>query len=177
MKPNKLFFGALLCLTSLTASAVDKDLLQQVKISADSQDADIKNKQVVYSGHVIVTQGSMKLTAQELNASSTDKDGERVLVAKGSPATFRQKLEDGRIANASANEIHYNINKRILTLIGKARVEQDGSLSTAEKIVYDLENQQLQATSSGQGEDRVTTVIQPENYQQDIKKEPKQEQQ
>lgn len=177
MKRNKLIFAAMLCLTSLSAAAVDKDLLQQLEISADAQSADIKNKQVVYSGHVIVTQGSMKLTAAEVNASSSDKDGERVLIAKGSPATFRQKLEDGRIANASANEIHYNINKRVLTLIGKAKVEQGGSVSTAEKIIYDLKNQQLQASSSGQGEDRVTTVIQPDNYQQQPKKDPQQEQQ
>ncbi|MFQ6372927.1 lipopolysaccharide transport periplasmic protein LptA [Shewanella sp. YIC-542] len=177
MKPNKLFLGALLSLASLSAAAIDNDLLQQVKINADTQDADIKNKQVVYVGHVTVTQGSMKLTAQELNASNTDKNGERILVAKGSPATFRKQLEDGRIANASANEIHYHINKRVLTLIGNAKVEQDGSLSTAEKIVYDLENQQLQATSSGHGNDRVTTVIQPDNYQQDGKTGPRQEQQ
>jgi lipopolysaccharide export system protein LptA len=46
---------------------------------------------------------------------------------------------------------------------------------TAEKIVYDINKQQLEAESSGKGQDRVTTVIQPENYQDLNKKEQQQE--
>ncbi|BCV65315.1 lipopolysaccharide export system protein LptA [Shewanella carassii] len=175
MKPSKFFIGALLCITSLSAIAIEEDLLQKVEISAANQFADIKNKRVVYGGPVTVTQGSLKLLADELTAYTEDKSGERILVAKGSPATYTQKLEDGRLASAKAKEIHYNIDSRIMTLIGQAKVEQDGSEVTAEKIVYDINKQQLEAESSGKGQDRVTTVIQPENYQDLNKKEQQQE--
>lgn len=85
MKPSKLFIGALLCITSLSALAIEEDLLQKVQISAANQFADIKNKRVVYGGPVTVTQGSLKLLADELTAYTEDKSGERILVAKAHP--------------------------------------------------------------------------------------------
>ncbi|WP_417763540.1 lipopolysaccharide transport periplasmic protein LptA [Shewanella sp.] len=161
MRANKFFLAALLGTTCFMTTAAEVNLQQEVKIAAKNWFADIKNRRVVYEGPVLVTQGQMRLNADELSASSPSKEEDRILIAKGNPATFKQKQEDGTVTTASAQEIHFNINQRLLTLIGTAKVEQNGSMNSADKIVYDLNKQQYRAFSNEN--EQVTTVIRPDN--------------
>lgn len=161
MRANKFLLAALLGTSCFMAQAADIDVLQEVQIKATNQFADIKNKTVVYEGPVVVTQGLLKLDADKLTASSPVQGEDRVLVANGKPAIFVQKQEDGTVTTAKANEIRFNINQRILTLIGSAKVEQNGSMNSADKIVYDLNKQQYRAFSDENTQ--VTTVIRPDN--------------
>lgn len=173
MNKHNLIIAALLCITSFSGVAKQDDLLQEVKISAASQEADIKNNQMVFNGPVEVTQGSIRILADELRASSKEDGGGRILIAIGKPATYSQIMEDGRPASASAEEIRYELSNRTLTLIGNATLEQDGSQVKGNMIRYNIAEQQLIAESKGN--DRVITIIQPENYQessQDEKKDP-----
>jgi len=170
MKQNKLLIVALLSLVSFSGMAKLDDLKQEVKISAASQEADIKNNQIIFHGPVEVTQGSVKILADELRAFTKEKGGGKILVATGSPATYSQMMEDGRPASASAKEIRYELSSRTLTLIGNATLEQAGSQVTGNQIRYNIAKQQLIAESTGN--DRVITIIQPENYQEDTKSEP-----
>ena len=167
MKQNKRILAGLLCLVSLCALAKSNDLQQEVKIQAVRQSADIKNNQITFFGPVEVTQGSIHIKADELKAFSEGKEGQRVLVATGSPATYQQTLDDGRSAAASAKEIRYNLASRTLTLTGKATLDQAGSQVTGDVIRYNINKQQLIAESKG-GE-RVITIIQPQNYQEETK--------
>ncbi|QLE86950.1 lipopolysaccharide transport periplasmic protein LptA [Shewanella sp. Scap07] len=164
MKLNKLIAAACLSVLSLQIGAVENDLLQEVKIAAASQEADIKNNQIIFNGPVEVTQGSIKINADELRAFTKDESNGKILVATGTPATYSQIMEDGRPAKASASEIRYELATRTLTLIGNATLEQDGSQVTGNQIRYNIEQQQLIAESTGN--DRVITIIQPENYQE-----------
>ncbi|MCF1428438.1 MAG: lipopolysaccharide transport periplasmic protein LptA, partial [Shewanella sp.] len=157
----------LLYTLSWGALAATDDLTKEVHIQAPSQFADIKNKRVVYAGPVIVTQGSIKIQADELSASQGD--GETILIATGKPATYTQMLDNNHLATASANEIRYNISKRVLTLMGRAEIEQDGSKVSAPKIIYDIELQQMTAQGNQDPNARVHTVIKPENFEGDIK--------
>ncbi|MFT5234989.1 MAG: lipopolysaccharide export system protein LptA [Shewanella sp.] len=169
MKQNTVIITALLCLISFSSLAKTDDLKQEVKISAASQEADIKNNQIIFNGPVEVTQGSVKINADKLRAYSKEGTGGRILVATGNPATYSQIMEDGRPANASAQEIIYELSKRTLILKGNATLEQDGSQVTGDQIRYNIAKQQLIAESSGN--DRVITIIQPENYQEETKPE------
>ncbi len=164
MKLNKPIIATLLCLVSIHSLAKEGDLEQEVKISASSQEADIKNNQLIFHGPVIVTQGSIKINAAELQAFSKGDDSAKTLVASGSPATYFQIMDDGRPAQASANEIHYELSTRTLTLIGEATLSQGGSRVTGSRIRYNIKQQKLLAESTGKGQDRVITVIQPETY-------------
>ena len=170
MKLNSLILAGLLTLISLGAQAKDNDLLQEVKISAASQEADIKNNQIIFHGPVEVTQGSIKILANELRAFSKENNSGKILIATGNPATYSQVMEDGRPASASAKEIRYELSSRTLTLIGDATLEQEGSQVTGSQIRYNIEQQQLIAESTGK--DRVITIIQPENYQEQKPQQP-----
>ncbi len=169
MKLNKFILVGMLAVASLNVAAKESDLQQEVKISAASQYADIKNNQVIFNGPVEVTQGSIKIKANELRAFSKENDGGKVLVASGNPATYSQIMEDGRPASASAKKISYELSSRTLTLEGNATLEQEGSQVTGNLIRYNIEQQQLIA--EGKEGDRVITIIQPENYQE-IQKTP-----
>lgn len=162
---NKLITVILCCLTWASHATVD-DLIQEVHIDASSNFVDIKNKRVIYTGPVKVTQGSIKIQADKLSASQGD--GETILIATGKPATYSQLLNNNQPATASAQEIHYNISKKVLTLSGDAKIEQDGSKFSAPKIIYDIQLQQMHAGGIKHPEDRVHTVIKPENFQDEI---------
>ncbi|MGL4473422.1 MAG: lipopolysaccharide transport periplasmic protein LptA [Shewanella sp.] len=167
MNLSKSIATLIFCGLSFSAMAINDSLNQEVKIDAARQFADIKNKQVIYYGPVVVTQGSIKINAKELSASS-NQDGMTVLVAHGTPATYSQILENNLRATASANEIQYNMSKRIMTLIGNATIEQAGSKVSAEKIVYNIEKQQLMAEGDKQKDERVITIIKPESFRDDL---------
>ncbi|MCE9687086.1 lipopolysaccharide transport periplasmic protein LptA [Shewanella sp. AS16] len=172
---NNLFLAGLLCVISMSSVAKEGDLKQEVKIKAVSQTADIKNNQLIFFGPVEVTQGSIKIHASELRAYSPENDGAKVLVAIGDPATYSQILDDGRPASASAKEIRYELASRTLTLKGDASLDQAGSQVKGNLIRYNIGEQKLIAESSGDGDDRVITIIQPETYQEEPKPMPQSE--
>ncbi|GAA0787322.1 lipopolysaccharide export system protein LptA [Shewanella aestuarii] len=158
----------------MTSNALAKegDLQQELKIAAVSQRADIKNNQIIFNGPVKITQGSININADELRAFSAENGQTKMLIAIGNPATFSQELDDGRIGTASANEIRYDLATTGLLLTGNAKLDQAGSKVTGNIIRYNITAQELIAESTGKGEDRVITIIQPENFQtEDVPKQ------
>lgn len=162
------------------AHAKQDDLQQELKILAVSQEADIKNNSIIFNGPVKITQGSIKINADELRAFSNENGQTKTLIAIGKPATFSQEMDDGRIGTASADEIRYDLASTNLLLTGNAKLDQAGSQVTGKTIRYNINEQKLEAQSSGKGEDRVITIIQPENFEEANKpaeKQPKQDNQ
>ncbi|WP_242620334.1 lipopolysaccharide transport periplasmic protein LptA [Shewanella maritima] len=154
--------------------AKEGDLQQQVKISSVSQKADIKNNQIIFYGPVTVVQGSINIQADELRAFTSDNSVTKTLVATGNPATFSQELDDGKIGTASASEVRYDLASTTLTLTGKAKLDQAGSQVTGDIIRYNIDKQELIAQSKG--DERVITIIQPENFQDPSEQAPVEQQ-
>lgn len=157
--------SGLLCILSMPVMAKQGDLKQELKIAAVSQSADIKNNQIVFNGPVTVVQGTININADELRAFTPENSASKRLIATGKPATFSQELDDGKIGTASANEISYDLATTTLTLTGNAKLDQAGSQVTGNLIKYNIKAQELIAESTGKGQDRVITIIQPENFQ------------
>jgi lipopolysaccharide export system protein LptA len=164
-RANVMLLSSILCLLSLPAMAKQGDLKQELKIVAVSQFADIKNNQIIFNGPVKIVQGSININADELRAFTPENSTSKKLIATGKPATFSQELDDGQIGTASANEISYDLATTTLTLTGNAKLNQSGSQVTGNRIKYNINAQELIAESSGTGQDRVITIIQPENFQ------------
>ena len=160
-----MLLSGLLCVLSFSVMAKQGDLKQELKIAAASQSADIKNNQIVFYGPVTITQGTININADELRAFTPKNSTSKRLIATGKPATFSQELDDGKIGTASANEISYDLATTTLTLTGNAKLDQAGSQVTGNRIKYNIKGQELLAESTGTGQDRVITIIQPENFQ------------
>ncbi|MBB1441187.1 lipopolysaccharide transport periplasmic protein LptA [Shewanella sp. SG41-4] len=164
-RANVVLLSSILCILSLPAIAKQGDLKQELKIASVSQSADIKNNQIVFNGPVTIVQGTININADQLRAFTPENSTSKKLIATGSPATFSQELDDGQIGTASADEISYDLATTTLTLTGNAKLNQSGSQVTGNRIKYNISAQELIAESTGTGQDRVITIIQPENFQ------------
>ena len=67
---------------------------QEIKISSSRQAADLKNKIFSYIDNVIISQGSLTINAELVQVITQNESDNKVYIAKGSPATFEQTLEE-----------------------------------------------------------------------------------
>ena len=153
-----------------TVAATESDFEQPIKVDSKSQFVDGKNKTSLFKDDVRITQGSLVITANEVEVIASQGEGKEVFVARGNPASYSQKLEDGTPVTAKANEIRYEVANRTISLSGNAELQQDTSMVKGDNITYDMTTEQLLATGGEDGKGgRVTTVFRPEAIRNAIK--------
>lgn len=149
------------------AFALKGDTDQPIHIEAGSQS--LENNVVIFGDNVLITQGSIKVTADKVKIIR--QEGKKEIVeASGSPVTFQQTLDNGKPVQGKGNSVHYDLGSEFLVLNGNAELRQQDSFIKAEKITYDVKKQQLKASSGGKS--RVKTVLIPAQLQ-DAKKKAK----
>ncbi len=158
LKTKAAYLAALILLAPL-ASAEKFDVEQEIKISSSRQAADLKNKIFSYIDNVIISQGTLTINADLVQVITQDKSENKTYIAKGSPATFEQTLEDGSPINLQANEIRYEPAKNIVVISGNALLTQEGSEVSGSKITYNFETEYVNAESLENA--KVETVLQP----------------
>lgn len=144
--------------TSLSSYALKGDTDQPINIDSGSQSLDMNSNVVTFSDNVVITQGSIKVTADKVTIIREEGKKE-TLEASGSPVTFQQTLDNGKPVNGKGNSVHYDLNSEFLTLVGNAELKQQGSFIKASKITYDVKKQQLKANSGNKS--RVKTILIP----------------
>jgi len=128
----------------LGALSTDRD--QPIEIEADFAELDDQRGVTVYSGNVIVTQGSMRLWGDKLTVNySEDQELEQAYL-EGEPARFRQR-PDGRDEDyeGEAMQIEFHARESLLFLIDDAMLQQGGKLLSGHRITYDTERSILTA--------------------------------
>ncbi|MGI5307997.1 lipopolysaccharide transport periplasmic protein LptA [Rheinheimera sp. WS51] len=158
MKANYLSATALL-LVALSTNAAEPDYKQQIQIDADNLSS-IKENVLTYHNNVIISQGSMKMKADQLEINASAGKGKEIYIASGRPVHYSQMMEGGKLVTAKANQMRYEPSSRTLTLSGDAELAQSGSIVKASIIRYNVEKQQLSADSNKTK--RVTTIFTPE---------------
>ncbi|WP_432468936.1 lipopolysaccharide transport periplasmic protein LptA [Agarivorans sp. Z349TD_8] len=157
---NKLAFLASLLLISWGAQALEDDFNKQIVVDADRQQVNIKENRVTFYNNVVVTQGSIKMRAEELSVIGSEQKGSEVMIAKGKPATFYQLLDNGKPIEAEANEVRYDLKTQTLTLTNNALLKQEESLVKGQMIKYSINKQEMVA--QGDQNNRVTTIFLPQ---------------
>ncbi|MBE8166951.1 MAG: lipopolysaccharide transport periplasmic protein LptA [Shewanella sp.] len=171
MKRSKLLMAIVCCLLSTPSVAKLDDINKKLEINATKWDADFQNNRIFYKGNVEITQGTIRISADELTAIDDKINGNKILTAIGTPATFSQILDNGQIGTASASKVRYDKSSGMLVLSGNAKLDVGGSKWTAEVIRYNIKNQHAIAESASDGSNRVKTVIPANSYQKLNKKE------
>ncbi len=167
LKNNLIYFSALaLLMPAVNAEKFDVD--QEIKISSSRQAADLKNKIFSYIDNVIISQGSLTINAELVQVITQDKSNNKIYIAKGSPATFEQTLQDGSPINLQANEIRYEPDLNTVVISGNALLRQEGSEVSGSKITYNFETEYVNAESLENA--KVETVLQPKNKTEPPKK-------
>lgn len=168
-KNDFMICGVILLLSMLPGigSSAPRDQDQPVIIEADNAQMDDQHGLSVYSGNVIITQGTLRITADSVTAHK-ENNGMNKIVAEGKPAHYTQADNSkGGIVNASANTIHYLTDKDKIVLMGNATLEQQGNTVQGENITYDMKRKIGNANSNGsstkQENGRVKMVFQPKS--------------
>lgn len=149
-------------LTAASAYAGKDDFKLPIKVDSKTQFVDGKRKTSIFREDVHISQGSLKIDADEVEVIAEEGKGKEIFIARGNPAVYSQTMDDGSAITAKANEIRYEVATRMLDLKGAAELHQDTSMVKGEKISFNLEKEQLIAGTKG-GESRVTTVFQQDD--------------
>ncbi|MGF1721537.1 lipopolysaccharide transport periplasmic protein LptA [Vibrio kyushuensis] len=148
---------------SAMALSTDKD--QPVYIDSDSQHLDMQSNKVTFIGDVKLKQGSININADKVIVLRNPEDGTiEEIEGYGDLATFSQLTDDGKTLYGEAEELYYKMVDDRLTMIKRAMLSQDDSITRGSKIRYQITDQKLIA--DGNNGDRVSTVLQPQTVQE-----------
>ena len=173
MNIQKFFLAALTAALAAPVLALSTDRDQAIEVHADRFDGDEVKQTAVYTGNVIVDQGSMQITGARLEVRITPK-GYRQATVTGEPSRFRQRRDPdpknpiNEWMHARASKIVYDEETDTVTLIGAAYLSRtengkERDMTEGERIVYDMRNARSKVEGSTvKGEkQRVTTIIAP----------------
>lgn len=161
MTIGRLFAGlfTLLFLAAPAVWAAKTDRNKPIDVSADRKVTDYKNGTSVYTGKVVIDQGSLHATGDK--ATLYVHNGQLVrAVLEGSPATFQEMDDKNQLVKGSANQANYLAQDQQIILTGNAQLLRQGDKLAAQRITYNMKDEIVQAGGSDNG-GRVHVTIQP----------------
>ena len=166
LKTLPILLGLGAALGSVSAWALPNDQDQPIRVQADDAQLDDKQGIATYTGNVIITQGSMKVTGNKVTMTRTPAGDIDVVTSVGNLAYFEQQQSAAKPDKMKgwAVTIQYQAQKDTVILTDRAKVENEGNTTEGEKIVY---NTKTQVATAGRGgnvtapRQRIDMVIQP----------------
>lgn len=147
------------CLVALPAQARVSDLQQPIDVKADRSEFDEKAGLQTLNGHVEISQGTLRITADSISISLAN-NALSMIRGTGSPIRFEQENEAGELMRGEARSIIYDALAGTLTLEGSATLSQPRQELVSERIVFDSRTQKVSA-EGGADSGRVSIQIQP----------------
>ncbi len=148
----------LAALMPLTGQAKSSDRDQPMDVNADRTTANVtEDGDAILSGNVIITQGTMRITADRAVIKRKDGDIDEIVLT-GGPSTLSQVNDNGESMDARAQQIVYTLSNNMMVLTGGVVVKQTRGNLSGETIKYNLDSGQLDGGGDGK---RVSMQIQP----------------
>lgn len=146
---------------SIKQSNISSDFKLPVTLNSKNQSLDGKAKTSIFTNNVVIRQGSLEILADRLELDATAGKGKEILIANGQPASYSQRLEDGSLVKASANEIIYKVEFQTISLVGNAAITQNEVKMNGNTIAFDMAKERIMASVDENSNDVVTTVLSP----------------
>ena len=163
LNPSAIAVALLCTLASQLSLSLPDDREQAIHISADKATRDEKKGITVYSGNVVLDQGSLHISADRITVYRILEEGDKI-VAKGQPALVQQQPNpDEELMRAHANIIEYYKSEDRLRLHLGAQIKQGASTVKGETIDYFISQQLIKAVSDQSQEDSRVEVVIPAN--------------
>lgn len=154
-----LFLGIMTGLMTPAAFAAKADRSKPIDVSANEKVTDYKQGTSIYTGNVVINQGSLHATGDK--ATLYVQNGQLVrAVLVGNPATFQELDDKGQLVKGSANDANYLAQQQKIILTGNAKLDRQGDTLSSQQITYDMNAEVVKAGGKAGG-DRVHVVIQP----------------
>jgi len=170
MNLNKLAALIAITLISPYGAALESDFNQPIHVSSVQQHAKLKTNTLTFTDEVLLTQGSIKITADKLTVIRGTEPNNEIMIAEGNVASFHQIQDDGKPLDAEAKTIRYDVAQGKITLTENAQVKQLDSKITGTKIVYYIGTEELNVTTDQSKQERVKTVFLPSQFEKDSNK-------
>lgn len=136
--------------TNISFGGLKGDVTQPVEMTSDSLEINQAVGTALFTGNVLVTQGAMKLSANQVNATySEDSKTIDKIVASG------KVLLVNATDAAEADNADYTIATGLVVMTGNVLLTQSNATIAAQKMTIDLK------TGTGRMEGRVTTTFVP----------------
>lgn len=147
---------------SIDALALPDDRQQTISIESDSAERNQKTGLTVYSGNVIISQGSILIEADEITLHYEGSKISRI-ECTGTPASYQQKPQtEGAMLVARAEHINYLLADDKIILKRNAVLSRNGTIVKGDSIDYDMKNETWKAKGNDLGEQkRIQLVIPP----------------
>lgn len=150
------------------AEAADRD--KPIDLEADTVKVDDSKQISIYTGNVILTQGTLIIHADKLIVRE-DQEGFQHSTSLGNPTTFKQKMEGkDEYMQGSAQRIEYDGRMDKVQLYTKAWVKRGEDIVHGDYIMYDANAEYAevigggsQSATPGTPSGRVRAIIQPKN--------------
>ncbi len=156
----KLWLAVALTLAPLLAAALPEDRNQPIQLEAGRGQIDQKTGVSVYEGNVVITQGSMRLTADTVTIYVKDNNFQR-MEATGNPTNLRYKpTADKPELQGASKRIEYDVAGAKVIMSGGARLTQGQDAFTGDRVEYDLKDDVVRARGAGDN-GRIQFTIQP----------------
>jgi lipopolysaccharide export system protein LptA len=164
--------GLVLCVGFCSPAVAEKgDRDKPINIEADKVTLDDKQKVSVFDGNVVLTQGTLRITANKVTVRE-DKSGNQTASALGKPATFRQKRDAiDEYVEGFAERMEYDSKSEKVELFTNAVLKRNQDEVRGNYISYDAPTEFYQvlggntqtagASNGSQQQGRVRVVIQP----------------
>lgn len=165
MRRAALLLVALACAVPAWAERGDRE--KQIVVGADRLVADDANRTSTFEGNVIVTQGTMRMTAAKVTVKE-DAQRHKFYVASGAPVTFRQKRDKvDEWVEGFAARAEFDDRNDVLKLYENARVKSNQNEITGDFISYDMKREVAEVSGAPPGQappanaGRVKVIILP----------------
>lgn len=159
VKPASLI-TVLILLLPLQLFALSSDGQQPIQVEADSLEMRDQENISIYTGNVLLNQGSLEFRCERLTLHFDDQNELSLMEMTGTPATFRQLDDEQQELNGQARQMQYRQSESILVLTGNARFSHKGDTVESNLIQINTETESIQAGSS-ESDDRVKMLILP----------------
>lgn len=143
------------------------DREKEIVVGADRLTADDANRTSTFEGNVVVTQGTMRMTAAKVTVKE-DTQRHKVYVANGSPVTFRQKRDKvDEWVEGFAERAEFDDRNDVLKLFNNARVKSNQNELAGDFITYDMKREVAEVSGAAPGKTappgtgRVKVIIVP----------------
>ena len=159
---------ALALLIAAAPALADRgDREKEIVVGADRLTADDANRTSTFDGNVVVTQGTMRMTAAKVVVKE-DAQRHKFYVANGAPVTFRQKRDKvDEWVEGFAERAEFDDRDDVLKLYGGARVKSNQNEITGDFISYDMKREVAEVSGAPPGKaapanaGRVKVIIVP----------------
>ena len=133
------------------AFAERADREKEIVVGADRLVADDANRTSTFEGSVIVTQGTMRITASKVTVKE-DAQRHKYYVANGAPVTFRQKRDKvDEWVEGFAERAEFDDRNDILKLFNRAKVKSNQNEITGDFISYDMNKELAEVSGAAPG--------------------------